>query len=212
MQLSQLLQGAAARGEVEFALVTGETVKAGLRVLLGAQEALVLERAQAFAVKRGTPVERAGPGNALYELGYEVATVVLGLVDADDPAGERPFFDGGAEQVLEHLDVDRVALLYERHRAFQDRCSPRPSSMSAEAFYAKVVELVQAEADDDRPFDSLRPAIHRSFTRTMARQLWASLTAKSPPGWPSGPSTSGATDPSPTAEGAEPSAGSEASP
>lgn len=193
MQFSQLIRGEAARGELEFTLVTGETVRAGTRLVLGAAEATALERAFNFAVRRKVPEDKARPGNSIWELGYSVAVITLGLVDVDDPEGKRAFFDGGEEQVLQHLDPDRIALLYERHRAFQDRSSPRATGMTADQFYAKVVELAQAEDDDDRPFDSLRPATHRSFTRTLARQHWTLLLAKSPDGSPSGESTTDST-------------------
>lgn len=194
MKFSRVAQGKRARDEVVFTTTDGVECKASMRPILGDLEATVLERALAFAKSRGVGEVNAKPGEPIYELGYEVATIALALIDPDEPEGTSPYFDGGEAQVLQHLDRDRIALLYERHQAFQDTVSPRPRSLDQAEFFAKLLEIAASEEGDDGPFASLRPALLKSFARTLAKQHLISLGLKSNSGSPSETATKTATE------------------
>lgn len=175
----------------------GVDVPLAVRPLTGAEEAEALAEGRAYAVGKG--IAAPGPTDRLYEIGYMAATLVLGCVDADDPAA--PFFASAAE-VLDNLDTDRIAYLYEQQQAWQDWCSPRPKNMDAGEFIALVLRLAEegagAEADD--PLVTLRPSLRRSFARTLARQYMSRLTPSGGSGSASEPGTSTLPDPAaPTA-------------
>lgn len=165
----------------------GADVPLAVRPLTGAEEAEALAEGRAYAVGKG--IAAPGPTDRLYEIGYMAATLVLGCVDADDPGA--PFFSSAAE-VLDNLDTDRIAYLYEQQQAWQDWCSPRPKDMDAGEFIALVLQLAEegAGADADDPLVTLRPSLRLSFARTLARQYQASLARRSPSGSAAEPGTS----------------------
>lgn len=160
-----------------------------VRPLNGTEEAGAMEAAIAFAKSRGA--DDPQPGDQLYEFGLWVHTVVVGCHDESDPA--VPYFDS-AEQVLEHLDRDRIALLFELQQTWQDECSPRLSHLSPEAFKQSILEIALQGDDAELPFVKWRPVLRESWVRTTARLLASSDALK----WPSGSdseksSTSGTT-------------------
>lgn len=165
----------------------GVEVALAVRPLTGAEEASALADGRAYAVGKG--VADPKPTDRLYEIGYMAATLVLGCVDASDTAA--PFFANAAE-VLDNLDTDRIAYLYEQQQAWQDWCSPRPKNMDAGEFIALVLRLAEEGASDDAddPLVMLRPSLRLSFARTLARQFQASLTRNSASGSASEPGTS----------------------
>jgi hypothetical protein len=173
----------------------GADVPLAVRPLNAAEEADALAEGRAYAVGKG--IAAPAPTDRLYEIGYMASTLVLGCVDADDPAA--PFFASAAE-VLDNLDTDRIAYLYEQQQAWQDWCSPRPKDMDAGEFIALVLRLAEegAGADADDPLVMLRPSLRLSFARTLARQYQASLTRRSPSGSAAEPGTS--TPPAPAAQ------------
>lgn len=181
MRFSQVEKGRRAREAVEFDTLDGQRCAAAFRPIDGDLEAEVLKRAQEFSLANG--LKDPKPGHPIYELGYEVATLVLAMVDAVD--AQQPlvlFWDGGEEQLRRALDRDRIALLFERHARFQDTVSPRKHTLSGEAYILKVFEIATAEGDDDGPFVNLRPGLLKSCMRTMASQLVSSWTARSQDG------------------------------
>ncbi len=168
-----ITKGKRATKPVTFPFGEG-TATCAVRPLSGSEEALVLSRAREFAVSRG--VAEPDVGNELYEFGRWVWTVAIACVDADNP--DASYFDS-AEEVLEHLDRDRIVLLFELQQRWQDDCSPSLKSLSAAEYKASVVELALAGEDDELPFDRWAPALRRSWVRTTARLLATSLEPRS---------------------------------
>lgn len=175
MKFSKIARGHLAREQASVTTIAGDTAEFILRPVLAEDDALILEGTRKFVIKHGEPEARVG--DPLYDLGIQVHTLVLACMDAEAP--EQPFFDGGIEQVMKHLDRDRIALIYQRHERFQDEVSPRKGSLSEKEFFKALVEIAASEEGDDRPFDSMRPGLLRSFARTTARQLVSSLGLKS---------------------------------
>ena len=165
----------------------GAPVALAVRPLTGAEEASALADGRAYAVGKG--VADPKPTDRLYEIGYMAATLVLGCVDADAPGA--PFFASLAE-VLDNLDTDRIAYLYEQQQAWQDWCAPRPKDMDAGEFIALVLRLAEegAGADADDPLVMLRPSLRLSFARTLARQYVSRLTPSGDSGSAAGLDTS----------------------
>jgi hypothetical protein len=147
-----------------------------LRVLTGAEEVTVLQQATAFAIERG--VENPKDGDTLYELAKMAETLALGVIDHDSPE-DAPvvFFDGGAKQILDEIDGDRIAFLYGRWQVWQGQCSPRFANMTAEQFCEQVVKVTVS--DDDLPFAQMHPAQQLICMRTLGGLLLSSPGGKS---------------------------------
>ena len=160
-----------------------------VRPLKGVEDAQVIASAIEFAKSRG--VDEPKPGDQLYEFGIWVHTIVLGCLDEEAPHG--PYFDS-AEQVLEHLDRDRIALLFEHQQTWQDECAPRQRAMSSDAFKQLVLEIALQGDDAEIPFAKLQPVLLKSFVRTMARLLATSNELKSSSGSDSEKNTPTATN------------------
>jgi hypothetical protein len=170
-------------------------IQVDLIVLTGEEEAEVCAKARAFAIGRG--VSEPKQGEPLYDLGAMVYTLLLSVVDHDSAAGEeRPFFDS-AEQILKHLDRERISFLYTLQEAWQDECAPLRKDLSEPELYQWVFELAESE-DIQIPFGRLRPSTLWIYMRTLARRLIDSQDLKSLLGPSSGPSTSTATSGGPS--------------
>jgi hypothetical protein len=139
-----------------------------LIVLTGEEEAHVLEKARAFAVGKGVPEPKQG--EPLFDLGVMVYTLLLAVIDNDSPAGaERPFFDS-AEQILQHLDRERVAYLHALQELWQDECAPLRKDLSEQEMLDWVLQLAESE-DPQVPFGKLRPGSLWIYMRSLARLL-----------------------------------------
>ena len=193
MRFSDIAKGTLATKAVTLPF-GGEEHPLAVRPLSGAEQGDTFAAARAYALSKG--VADPKPGDRLYDLGLMVATLALGCVTAEDAA--KPFFDGGQDQILAHLDADRIALLYERHQAWQDECSPRATSMTTAEFFARVMEVANAKADED-PLARLRPSTRISWERTLADLYMRSLADRSSSGDDSAASTTNAP---PSADGA----------
>lgn len=153
-----------------IATVTGAEMLCKVRHLMADQEAAVLVDARTFAKARG--VEDPRPDDPLYLFGMMVSTVLRGFLDADAPEGEpEPFFDGGVEQILRHLDQDRIAYLWAVQGAFQDKCSGRTVTLTDAEVLARVHAIAAAEPTDPGPFADLRPFQQQQLMRAMARLI-----------------------------------------
>jgi hypothetical protein len=155
------------------ATVAGVEVACKVRHLMADQEAAVLVDARAFAKARG--VDDPRPDDPLYIFGMMVSTVLRGYVDADAsttmPGQLDPFFDGGVEQVLRHLDQDRIAYLWAAQCAFQDKCSGRAVALTDVEVLARVHVLAAADPTDPAPFADLRPFQQQQLMRAMAKLI-----------------------------------------
>ncbi len=150
--------------------------KIGLRVLTGIETAECLHKARDFAIERGIADPKAG--DPIYDLGLMVHTLAIGCVDVDSAEAARVrFFDGGAQQILDHLDQDRIAYLYARHEIWQDECSPQAMKLSVRDAYAHIVKVTVS--DDGGPFGQMRPALAWTLFRFMGARLLSSPELKS---------------------------------
>ena len=171
-----IAKGARATKRVTVALDDESTPIACLvRPLSGAEETEALAAARAFAKARG--IDEPSPADHLYQFGLWVHTILIGCRDDDATAG--PYFDS-AEQILEHLDRDRIALLYELQQSWQDECSPRAHALAEKDYVASILEIANAGDDDELPFERWQPGLRRSWVRTSARLLASWSDLKSP--------------------------------
>lgn len=178
-KLSAIAKGYRARKPVAFTLLDGTEVSCALRPLDGNDHAALID-----AATRSLPAGiKAVDGEPVYEFAKAVETIARGFVDPESPEDKpEPFFDGGAEQVRAHLDRDRIFWLAEQQRAFQSEISPMQSALTADEFFAAIVQIADAEEKDALPFETWQPALRRSFLRTTARLLLASQSDKSASG------------------------------
>jgi hypothetical protein len=172
----------------------------GLRVLLPAEQAIVYEKALAFAKKRGS--EKADNTDPNYNLGLSVYALALSAVDPDsDPRNPIPFFgepgdvESAAQAILTtpHLTRDGIIYLAEAQELWQSMCSPQAVRIGAQRMWELVGEV--AASNDASPFLLLQPATRLLFTRFMAVQLASSMTPRSVSGPDSLESSSSGSEP-----------------
>jgi hypothetical protein len=157
------------------ATVAGVEMPCKVRHLMAEQEAAILVDARAFAKARG--VDDPRPDDPLYLFGMMVSTLLHGFLDDEAPLDRiEPFFDGGVEQILRHLDQDRIAYLWAVQCAFQDKCSGRAAALTDAEVLARVHAIAAAEQTDPGPFADLRPFQQQQLMRAMAK-LILSLSA-----------------------------------
>jgi len=177
--------GKRATKPVDLVLDGGTVARVAVRPLNALELGRVVAEARAYSIaemRRARKDDTREPpepreGERLYDLGHMAATLAIACEDPDQP-GVR-YFDS-TDEILLHLDADRIALLYEQQQAWQDACSPRPSRMDAGAFIAMVMTLAgEDEGSADSPFELLRPALRLSWARTIARLYASSLTPRS---------------------------------
>jgi hypothetical protein len=188
---SQLAKGKRARKGISFPLLAPQAAEGeGARerelqvdviVLSGLEDAEVMAKARAFAKERG--VDDPKDGNPIYDLALWAFTLAVACVDPESPETEpRPFFDGGADQIMGSnlLGRDTIAYLYEHQQQWQDEVSPRARTIGAEALLAHVVAV--AASEDPTPFFRLAPALRWTLHRSMAALLVTLQTPRSPSG------------------------------
>jgi hypothetical protein len=182
----QIAKGKRARKRITFPLLAGTSadgaadarVEVDLVVLTGIEEADVLAKARTFAKERG--VDDPRDGQPIYDLAQWVHTLAIACVDPDSPEdAPRPFFEGGAAQILgsELLGRDVISYLYEHQQAWQDQVSPRARTIGPAELVAHVVEI--AASEDPTPFLRLAPVLRWSLHRSMAVALLSSPMLKS---------------------------------
>lgn len=181
---AQIVKGSRAVRSVPIPMPWGEDMLVGVRPLIGREHGEVLGRAREYAVSQG--LKEPKDGDELYRLGQMVYTLVLGCVDpacaAEDWPQDKPhapFFEN-ADEVLEYLDPDRIAMLYEHQQAWQDECAPRPDDMNQGDFFTNVVKAAGWKAGQPDPLLELRPILRASFTHILAAQWLSSLSTRSP--------------------------------
>ena len=155
---------------------TPAPVAVGLAPLTPGDEALIYERARAYAIAHGLTDPKEG--EELYEYGKALHRCLLGVVDPDAPKPE-PFFDGGLSQLegLTELGKDGVLTLAEMQQTYQDEVTGQLDSFEGDKL---EIALGQLAGPHGAPFwFSLRPGLRVSCALTMARLLLASLSGKS---------------------------------
>lgn len=185
MRFSQLTKGTRAVKRVAFPMLDGTQVECAVRPLLGVEDVEVIAAARAFAMSHGVaePTER----DDLYQRGKWASTLLKGCVDPDAP--DVAFFSS-VEEILENLDVDRIALLVEQQQQWQDECSPRLSGMTHDEYVKSVVSIALAGVEEELPFSKWRPSLRESWARSTAALALSSLEPKSGSGKGSSPSSS----------------------
>lgn len=187
MKFSQIVKGTRARKAFPLPMPDGVEYELALVPLSGAQEMQAHADARKLAAERGSAEPKAG--DPLFERALWATTLAVACVDTESPeAAPRPFFDGGAVQILDDLDRDRIAYLFEAQQAWQDECAPRPGSMTGDEFLSNVLACARSEDGAELPFERWRPVLRRSFVRSLALQAVISLLPRSPSG-PSSPDT-----------------------
>lgn len=147
-----------------------------LRVLTGAEESLVLQKAREHALEHG--VSDPKDGEPLYEVGKMVWSLSLGILDHDSPENDpKLFFDGGAKQILDEVDGDLIAFLFTRWEIWQGECSHQLGSLSGPQFWEQIVKVTVS--NDDLPFSQMRRTAQWVLLRTMGALWLNSPEAKS---------------------------------
>lgn len=149
----------------------GSVVEFALRPIGADDEALIIERATAFAEKRGARNPKRG--DALYDLGAMLNAIALSAVDLESPAEARELFFKDAEELRVSSQRETVIYLYERLEVFQVETSPFRYQFTAR----ELLDAAESEAAsvDDRFFGQLEPSLRWSFTHSLA-----SLVVKCP--------------------------------
>lgn len=197
-RFSQIARGPQQIEEIELVFAGAQQpVKLGLRVLGSDDDDAILKGARDFAIKAG--IANPKDGDPIYDVALARETIARGCVDIDDKTS--PFFDS-AEQVRTGpdgkggLDRDRIAYLFAKQQAWQDRCSPSIKSMGTDEFIAKVLEIAEAGPEDKSPFAYWLPGFQENFVRTLVAQFVTLGMHKSPSSSGSSISTSSEAKPS----------------
>jgi hypothetical protein len=176
---SQIAKGARARKRgVECSTLDGVTFTCDLGLLDAAEEAA----AMSAATKRAKDGGSAGDEKDLnFQFAYACEVVARAALDPDSPeSAPTRFFDGGVEQVRTYLDRDRILLLSETQRNFQESASPRRRTLSLDEYVANVMRLAEEEEGSDSPFWTWPRSTQESFLRSLARQHVASAMRSLP--------------------------------
>ena len=178
-KFSAVLKGTLARESVKCTTVHGAEFACDVRAFNGVDDAAVLEQARAFAIEHG--VDAPKDGDPLYEQGKWVHTILRACVDPDSPAGApAAYFDGGAKDILDNFDRDRMAWLVERQARLQDSVGFGPRSLTPAECIAAAIQMAGAEEAEELPFERWRPSMQRGYLRFTARLLAVSWAPKSP--------------------------------
>lgn len=202
MKLRELAQGTRAVNPVELPLANvaerkaegadqppPDSVRVGVRCISGEETADILAAARAFAKSRG--VDDPGNGEPLYDLGLQVHTLLVAVVDLDHPQPESQsarFFDS-VDQILQSplIGRDGIQYLYEAWDTWQAITSPQADTLDLPGMTSVLADLAKAEEEGDRPkalsiYLRLAPGLRVSLLLFTAAQFWSSLTGKSPTG------------------------------
>jgi hypothetical protein len=172
---SELALGTQATRDAEVEFLNGAKDKLAIRVLDGLEEALVISRAKAFCES-----QNAGTDGDLVLIARAAHRIAIACLDVEDH--EKPYFDGGFDQIMasKQLGRDRILYLAEMQELWQDQCSPSLLRLGDAEFTKRVREIALSENPD--PFVELRPGLRWSFTRTLALRELESLQRRSLPG------------------------------
>ena len=187
-----IVRGTRALKPIEFT-IWGETARCSMRALNGMEEGDALAAGRAYAVSKGLAEPKET--DRLYEIGVMAATLSVACVDSDAP--ETRYFTGLTE-ILEHLDTDRIAYLFEVQQHWQDECSPRISKMGSAEWIDMVVKCAE-DGSNANAFFRMRRPMQLSFIASLASLYLNALTHKSDTGTNSPSSTSATTPPSESA-------------
>jgi len=147
----------------------------GIRSLTVGEAADAIAGAREFAQARG--VKEPKEGDAAFELGLALNTVLIGCVDPDDPA-HPPFFDSLEQlQGAHDLGVDAILLLNEHIQTWQGLLTHGLKSLRAEDVDEYLEAITGSNGLDF--FMRLRPGTRWTLVLSMARLLRICLLSKS---------------------------------
>lgn len=156
-KFNAVMRGKKYRREVEL-----DGQKFFVRPLSALESGECLETAARAAKKAG--VDDPKDGNPIYDLHYMVALVFR----ASEDESTEPFF-ASEEQILQHLDADRLAYVHEYVELVRDDASVQKIAMTTEELEALATLLGGSDAGAPFYF-RLRPLARLSFTHFLARQ------------------------------------------
>ncbi len=177
--LPLVAQGRRARMRgVECTTLDGTPFVVDLRLLSGEEE----EAASAAACAKSRELGGTAKDDDLaYQFAFAVEVATRAAVDPESPDDAPERFFSSAAEVRGNLDRERIILLAELQRRFQESVSPRKSAaLSDEDFIALVATTAAAEEGEELPFEKLPQRTLRSFVRRMALQLSISAMPRSP--------------------------------
>lgn len=189
MKFSQIQRGKRAERRASFpslgddgAIIEAEFVCVPLG---GHEEAEALSFAESYAREHG--IKSPSPGMPLYDLGMQIKTLELSMLDVDSPPSARLRFFGSTKEV-ESLPRETIVYLFAIVDDWQDQCSPMSHKINDDSLYATIHKLGTGGPDAERFFDSCGPGLRRIFTLSMARLLVTLLGPKSSPSGSTGES------------------------
>jgi hypothetical protein len=162
-----------------------------VRALNGLEEEQLLVAARERAIAAGLTEPKIG--EPIYDLAVMLETIARACLDPDSPKGARELMFTDADEARAAYGREAIAYIYELQKAWQDEVSPTIGQMDAKGYIHALATMGGEDQEQAMLFFyRLEPGIRASFTRTMACQLWTSLTASSSSGSPSaesGPSS-----------------------
>ena len=175
MKFSQIVKGTRATRDVDFT-IWGATARCAVRPMTGLEEGDAMAAGRAYAVSKG--IADPKPTDRVYEIGVMVHTLAVACIDPDN---HDALYFSSAGEILENLDTDRIAYLYEAQQLFQDECSSRVSKMGEAEWVATVLEVAEA-AISDNPLARWPLTTQRDFQRILASRYIGLLMHKSSSG------------------------------
>lgn len=176
-RFSDIAAGTLARKRgVECTTLSGAPFTVDLRVMNATDEARCLAAAcKAASAAGGQPVE----SDLNYQLEFAAQVVATSAIDPESPDAPVAYFDNAA-QVRDGLDRDRILLLAETQRRFQELVSPVRHELSNDEVVAMVMATVTSEEGEELPFERWPRSTQRSWVRTICVLLSNSPEGKSP--------------------------------
>lgn len=176
-KFSQVIKGSRARKRgVAFTTLSGAETTCDLVVLNGTDEEEILAAATAAAKKAGA---EPSEGSIAFDFARACEIVFRAAVDPESP-DDRParFFDSIAE-VKDHLDRERIFLLFDEQDALQNEASPRPSKMELDGFLNHLYEHALVPEGEMLPFERWQPVLRRSWVRFLVDRALSSIDPRS---------------------------------
>lgn len=175
-RFADIVAGTSARKHgVECTTLDGTPFTVDLGVMPAVNEARCLAAACKAAREAGG---EARESDLTYQLEFAAQVVAIATLDPDSPAAPVPFFES-VEQVRRGLDRDRILLLAEMQRRFQEQVSPVRHDLSDEEFARMVFADATAKEGDELPFEQLPRSTQKIYVRRMAVLLSLSPEDKS---------------------------------
>lgn len=163
--------------DVRCTTLGGDEFSCDLRVLDAVEEQAIVASACAQSRASGGTAKE---DDLVYQYAFAVGVLAAAATDPESPPEAPEAFFADVEELRSNMDRERILLLAEQQRRFQERTSPRKHELSEEEFVAMVAALAASEEGEDLPFETLPRHTLVSSMRRMALLLSISPKAKSP--------------------------------